>query len=71
MTAKKTTKPLGRGTKNVTANVPEKLKTDLEQLARASGLGIGAYMRVTLAKAAENGTIYRMVTEEVKKVRDP
>lgn len=45
---------LGAGTKNMTVNVPESLYNDISELAKASGMRIGEYMRAARRYAREN-----------------
>ena len=48
---------LGKGTKNLSVNVPQTLYAELEQLAKASGLKVGAYVRAVLMDAIKNGAL--------------
>jgi hypothetical protein len=48
---------LGKGTKNLSVNVPQTLYAELEQLAKASGLKVGAYVRAVLLDAIKNGAL--------------
>ena len=54
MTSRKT-KPLGKGTGNLTVNVPIHLKNALLQLAEKSGVTLPEYMRAVLIQAASGG----------------
>ncbi len=49
------TKPIGKGTSNLSVNVPQTLRDDLETLAAKSGMKLGQYVRVILANAAQKG----------------
>lgn len=45
------TNPIGAGTCNVSVNVPEGIKAQLQALADKSGLKLGAYLRAVMADA--------------------
>lgn len=60
------TKPLPQGTRNLTVNVPRQLHAQLAALADRSGMSVSEYCRRILIKAAEQGTTYRQVWEEVQ-----
>lgn len=49
------TKPIGKGTSNLSVNVPQTLRNDLEELAEKSGMKLGPYIRIVLASAAKKG----------------
>lgn len=51
------TNPIGKGTVNVTVNMPEKLKGDLERLAKKSGRKLGAYLRALLEDYSDGQAI--------------
>lgn len=66
------TNPLGKGTVNLTANIPESLKADLERLAKESGMKIGQYIRLILAETAKSGTVVeQQVVTRAKKTARP
>ncbi len=54
------TNPLGRGTKNLSVNVPASMRQALEQLAQASGLTLSQYVRLVLTKAVTSGHAYEI-----------
>ena len=56
--------PLGKGTKNVTANVPISLFLELTRLATISGVKVGEYARTVLEDAAGQGIILRKKHED-------
>jgi hypothetical protein len=47
------TNPIGKGTINVTVNMPQRLKGDLEKLAKKSGRKLGSYVRALLEDYAD------------------
>ena len=50
------TKPLGKGTSNLSVNLPHQaLRDELESLAAKSGMKLGPYIRIVLANAAQKG----------------
>jgi hypothetical protein len=49
------TNPIGKGTKNVSVNMPEDLQRSLAKLAEASGVTLSAYIKAVLAEAALDG----------------
>lgn len=51
----KATKPLGKGTRNISANVPNQLYGDVARLASISGSGLGEYVRTVLDHATKLG----------------
>jgi predicted DNA-binding protein len=67
------TNPLGEGTKNLSVNMPEKMKSDLETLASKSGLTLGAYVRAILQEAVKDGDIveYQIARISTKKQTEP
>ncbi len=61
MTKKKTrTRPIGKGTRNISLNMPEQLRNDLVALAQASGMTLSAYLRMILTRAVERGTVFQI-----------
>ncbi len=60
------TKPIGRGTRNVTVNMREDLKKALEQLATKSGMSLGEYIRAVLEEARTENVRYQSKVERVK-----
>lgn len=54
------TNPLGRGTKNLSVNVPVPMREALEKLAQASGLTLSQYVRLVLTKAVTSGHAYEL-----------
>jgi ribosomal protein L30E len=67
------TNPIGKGTVNLTANIPSELKADLERLAKESGMKIGQYTRLILAEAVKTGTVVeqQVITRPKKKAAAP
>ena len=67
------TNPIGPGTANITVNVPAGMKADLEELAKASGLKLGAYIRAVIRQAAKSGALVSEVvtpTAQKKSTRE-
>ncbi len=60
------TKPIGRGTVNRTANLPEPLDRQIGRLAFESDLSISAYLRHLAKEAAEQG---RVITGHLQDAR--
>lgn len=60
------TNPIGKGTKNVTVNMPEELKKALQELADASGLSLGHYIRAVLADAKKEQIKYQARMERIQ-----
>lgn len=58
------TNPLGPGTVNLTANVPEELHAALKVLAQKSGKKVGPYVRKVLEDAARAGVTFREVRND-------
>lgn len=54
------TNPLGRGTKNLSVNVPTSMRQALERLAEASGMTLSQYVRLVLTKAVTSGHAYEI-----------
>lgn len=62
------TNPIGKGTTNVTVNMPDDLKKQLAELAQASGSkSLGAYIKAILEDYSRD----RAVIEPAKVVRRP
>ena len=57
----KTTKALGKGTRNLTTNVTDQLYLAISRLASVSGCKIGEYVRALLEHAEQNNIIAREV----------
>lgn len=55
------TKKIGRGSSNVTINMPKKLADELRALAAESGFSFSAYARKVLAEAARQNVKYQTV----------
>ncbi len=72
MTKKPTTNPLGPGTRNLSVNVPNKLRNKLETLAVQSNMKLSAYVRQVLEKAVAKEIAYRIeeVTARERKVAE-
>jgi hypothetical protein len=54
------THPLGRGTKNLSVNVPASMRAALERLAAASGMTLSQYIRLVLTKAVSTRQAYEL-----------
>ncbi len=59
------TNPIGRGTKNVTVNMPEELKQSLAELAKLSNMSLGEYIRAVLEEARKENVRYQAKVERV------
>lgn len=62
---RKTTKPIGKGTRNLTTNIPNDLYGDLQRMARVSGCKIGEYARAVLTDAAVQKIMVRDNQDDV------
>ena len=51
--------PLGKGTRNLSANVPIELFVAIESLANVSGVSMGAYVRALMEDARAKRTVVR------------
>ena len=60
----KKTKPIGRGTVNITVNAPKELHQKIVSLAEESGVKMGEYIRRLLYEAAKKGVRFRVIQEE-------
>lgn len=56
------TNPLGRGTTNLSVNVPQAMKDALQGLADASGMPLSAYLRRVLKTVVDEGTQYTVLS---------
>lgn len=56
------TNPLGRGTTNLSVNVPQAMKDALQDLADASGMPLSAYLRRVLKTVVDQGTQYTVLS---------
>lgn len=52
------TNPLGKGTVNVTVNMPTELRQRLQRLAEASHCSLSEYLRRILTEAIESGVVW-------------
>jgi hypothetical protein len=59
------TNPVGKGTKNVSVNMPEELRESLSRLADASGVSLSAYIKGVLGEAAKDGATLRTRIERI------
>lgn len=57
------TNPIGRGTENLSVNVPSAMKAALQTLADASGMKLSEYLRRILQRVVEDNVTYRVLTE--------
>jgi hypothetical protein len=48
------TRPIGKGSANLSVNVPKWLHRELTQLAKDSGISLGDFVRPILVKAAQD-----------------
>lgn len=62
------TNPLGKGTQNLSVNVPSEMKEALQELADKSGVKLSQYLRAILMKAVDRGTSFEF---RENKRRDP
>lgn len=45
------THPIGKGTRNLSVNIPQSWRDELDRLARASGMRLSEYVRILLEDA--------------------
>ena len=62
------THPIGRGTVNVTINMPIALRQRLQEFADASQCSLSEYLRRLMADAADSGVVWE-VAPPVKRFR--
>lgn len=60
------TNPIGKGTKNLTINIPDDLDGDLRKLATASKMRLGPYIRALLEEARRDQILYQAKIERIK-----
>lgn len=61
-----TTRPLGSGTKNLTANVSHELYADVAALQHRSGVRLGEYVRAVLEFAVHHQLVVGSLDEDLK-----
>lgn len=59
------TKPIGAGTRNLTANVTDTLYNKVDKLARSSGCKLGEYVRAVLEHAADRNLQVRDIPRDI------
>lgn len=66
------TKKLGKGTSNVSVNMPAELAEELRDLAKQSGQSFSAYAKRVLEEAARKNVRYETVrTEDLQAAEEP
>lgn len=59
------TNPIGKGTKNVTVNMPEELRDALQELAKKSEMTLGQYIRTVLEDAKKDRVRFQTKIERM------